>query len=275
MEELNILMLGWKNPKAPSGEPEAWQQVARSLASQVKLHVVLPRYDAPVSLENVTVTGLDTAQLPARGQAQAELYPFAPAPPFPSPAIPLYGTPVYTGRETAHPGRHLPGEAMPAGTLNQALEAAGSHSTAAAAPPAGLHAQVIAYARQVSRFVQGQHFDGIYALDWQTYLAAMELKLITGKKMVLQVQALSQFTHLPDRLTWMLQLEKQAFGKAEALLLDDDGLADDLRKAYGFAAAKLSVGCRSEQALEAVHQVFGKRRAPHLERAGPAAWAQA
>jgi glycogen synthase len=257
MEMLTIWMLGWEDPIASGGEPEAWQPVARSLGSQVKLNVLLPHNDPPVTLENVTITDLDTVDLPLRPRTAMppENLPFAPIP-FPPPTIPLYGTPVYTGKETGKPGQRLPGEAVRTGHYNQPVTIAASHKTAAPTPPASLHAQVIEYARKVSRFAHGQNFDGIFAFHWQTYLAALELKLVAGKKMVLQVHALSQDRHFPDRLAWMLEIEKQAVEKTDAILVDNDQLAGSLKKEYGFAADKLSVSDRPEKTPEMLLRVF-------------------
>lgn len=253
MEKLMIWMLGWEDSMAPGGETEAWQPVARSLGSQVRLQVLLPHNDPPVTLENVTITDLDTVELPGKPMTAIppESLPFAPIP-FPAPTIPLYGTPVYTGRETGKQGKRLPGEAVRTGNHNP-------QKMAAPTPPASLHAQVIAYARNASRFAQGQNFDAIYAFHWQTYLAALELKLVTGKQMVLQVHALSQDRHLPDRLAWMLEIEKQAFEKAYAILVDNDQLAAALKKEYGFAAAKLSIADPPEKSPGTLLQVLSHK----------------
>lgn len=251
-------MLGWGNPLASAGEPEAWQQKARVLAGQAKLHVVLPRYSRAVNLENVTITDLETAELPGRDQggSQQASYPFAPAPAFQPPTIPLYGTPVYTGKQAPRAGQHPAAEAASAGCPSQVAGVGKRDQPTAQTAPALLHSRIIDYARKVSRFAQGQHFDGIYAFDWQTYLAAMELRLITGKKMVLHVHALSQTRPYADRLGWMQELERQAMERAEAILLDDDRLAAEIIKEYDFTAGKLSIGRWGDRELEAVHQVF-------------------
>lgn len=253
MEMITVWMLGWADPTVPAGETEAWRPVARALASQVKLQVLLPHNKPPVSLEKVTITDLDTVELAGRPMASLEpgILPFAPSP-FPPAVIPLYGTPVYTGKQTGNPGQRQPGEAVRAGHPNNP----GIPKSPPSAPPASLHAQVIDYARRVCRFAHGKNMDSIYAFHWQTYLAALELKLVTGKNLVLQVHALSQDRHLPDRLGWMLEVEKQIFEKADAILVDDDQLAEALIKEYGFAAAKLSVTDGGSQNLLKLLQAF-------------------
>lgn len=240
MRDLNILMLGWGNSNLDAGKPEAWQQTARALAGKAKVNVVLPRNAPAMALENVTVTDLELAELPDRGGSQPADSPFGPPPPFHPPSISLYGTPVHTGQQAAEAGRHPVGEAVQAGFPNQTADVEGHHQ-AAPTSPAGLHSQIIEYARKASRFARGQHFDGIYAFDWQTFLAAMELRLVSGKKMVLHMHALSQSRPFDDCRCWMLELERQALERAEAILLDSDRLAAELKQQYGFVAGKCLV----------------------------------
>lgn len=265
MEKLTIWMLAWENGSVPGGEAEAWQPVARTLGGQVKLQVLLPHNNPLVTLENVAITDLDTVELPVRPETgmPPESLPFAPIP-FPAPTIPLYGTPVYTGKETGKPGQRLPGEAVRTGHHPE-----GHAKPPPPTPPANLHGQVIAYARKVCRFAQGKSFDGIYAFHWQTYLAALELKLVTGKKMGLQVHALSQSRRLPDRLAWMLEIEKQTFDKADAILVDHDQLAEELEREYNFVTAKLHVMDPNRQAPEELLQLFGRQPSGLADRKDP------
>jgi hypothetical protein len=260
MEKLNILMLGWEDPDDRDGEQEAWLPRARALAGQVKLNVALPRHHPPVTLNNIIITDLGSVDLPVRssGAIAPENLPFAPIP-FPAPTIPLYGTPVYTGRDTGKREQRLPGEALRTGHAQQAAEWENRNKMAVQKPPPSLHAQVIEYARKACRFAHRLNFDGIYAFHWQTYLAALELKLVTRKRIALQVHALSRNRHFPDRLGWMLEVEKQAFEKADALLLDEPWLAEDLNKEYGFAVAKASVTGHHQQAVETLFRVFSRQ----------------
>jgi hypothetical protein len=77
--------------------------MARALAGRVKLNVAFPRNDSPLILENISLTYLDTVDLPARDSAILEpvSFPFAISH-YPPAAIPLYGTPCMRVRKPAH-----------------------------------------------------------------------------------------------------------------------------------------------------------------------------
>ncbi|MGV3640577.1 MAG: hypothetical protein ACO1NZ_08675 [Adhaeribacter sp.] len=237
MEKAHILMLGWENPVATAGPSESWLSAARDLAPHTLLHVLLPRSGQLPGLPNVQVTDLSHSRLPDRTyqEVSPEQMPYGPAP-FPGMTIPLYGTPVYTGKAPFRTEPFHPGEALAAGRLGAAAAPAGRPAGPAPESP-DLHQQVIDYARKACRFAQHLPFGEIYAFHWQTYLAALELKTITGKKLMVRYRAASQ--EQSPQMAWMLQLEKQVIEKADVLLVDNDGLAAFLAKEYGSAAGKL------------------------------------
>jgi hypothetical protein len=232
MENSNILMLVC----AQHGTQDGWQARAQDLAVRAKVKVVLPLRQAAVNQGMGSISGL-----PMEGQASKKKvhYPFAslPAPA----AVPLYGTPVYSGQATASDRRTLPGEAEQVGHLTSPGELENKPQPAKQDAPADLQASIIRYAREASQQALRQPFDTIYAFDWQTYLAALELKLVTGKKLVLQVDPATLATPFPGQQGWMQDIVRQAFEKADVIQVQNEQVAAYITRAYGFAVPKIKL----------------------------------
>ncbi|MGV3640257.1 MAG: glycosyltransferase family 4 protein, partial [Adhaeribacter sp.] len=100
--------------------------------------------------------------------------------------------------------------------------------------------QVIQYARWATRLGAQQTFDVIYAYDWRTFLAGTELKLVSDKPLVLQVDSLSVQHPEVHQHGWMYQVEVQALHKADCIITSSDDLAGVLRKQYQIPAGLIN-----------------------------------
>ncbi|QNH63355.1 glycosyltransferase [Hymenobacter sediminicola] len=90
---------------------------------------------------------------------------------------------------------------------------------------AGLNFKVIQYARFATRLAASQDFAVIYASDWQSWLAGMEIRQLTGKPLVLHVHSLAQDrTSAADR-GWIVELERMALRRADLVLTSSASLA--------------------------------------------------
>ena len=243
-------MLAWHDAPGQPGLPESWWPAAQDLAARVPVQVVLPHANPRLKHNNMTITGLDTLVLPVSSPAPAlpASYPFALSP-GPGLGIPLYGTPVYAGPDTGPARRRLPGEAVQAGYLTLPGEVANRTGLPAPTPQAGLQAQVISFARSAVRFAQTQYYTTIYAFHWQTFLAALELKRITGKRLVVRADRFSQTHSLSDNKVWKQELERQALEKADEILVHNDRIAVEPATTYAMAAQKIIIPGQDKQAL--------------------------
>ena len=104
---------------------------------------------------------------------------------------------------------------------------------------ADYNSQVIHYARYASRLSSQKHYDVIYAYDWMTFLAGIELKLVSGKPLVLHMQSLSYERGGPDAKGWVYEVEKQAMEKADFIIAVNDHIAEVIISEYGIAADKI------------------------------------
>lgn len=106
---------------------------------------------------------------------------------------------------------------------------------------ADLNFQVIQYARFATRRALLENFGVIYAADWTTWLAAMEIRQQTGRPLVLHVHSLAQ-----DRTThadrgWALALERLVLRRADVVLAATEQVAELLLSRYAYLASRLQV----------------------------------
>ncbi|RSK36224.1 glycosyltransferase [Hymenobacter metallilatus] len=109
------------------------------------------------------------------------------------------------------------------------------------APDADLNFQVIQYARFATRQALQDTFAVIYAPDWPTWLAALEIRQQTGRPLVLHVHSLAQERATPADRGWALELERLALRRADLILAASDELAHRLRTRYQVAPDRLQL----------------------------------
>lgn len=109
------------------------------------------------------------------------------------------------------------------------------------APDADLNYQVIQYARFATRQSFLDNFSVIYATDWPTWLAAMEIRQQTGRPLVLHVHSLAQDRNTPADRGWIQELERLTMRRADVVLAATEELAQRLRAAYPLQAKQLQV----------------------------------
>ncbi|MBC6696538.1 glycosyltransferase [Hymenobacter puniceus] len=114
-----------------------------------------------------------------------------------------------------------PKPAGPQSVLNIALEALRTPAVS----DADLNFRVIQYARFATRLAASQEFAVIYAADWQSWLAGMELRQLTGKPLVLHVHSLAQDRNTAADRGWVLELERLALRRADLVLAASSTLA--------------------------------------------------
>ncbi|GGG56469.1 hypothetical protein GCM10011378_35810 [Hymenobacter glacieicola] len=122
-------------------------------------------------------------------------------------------------------------------SLPEALAALGSDSAA----PADFNFQVIQYARFATRRALLENFSVIYASDWPTWLAALEIRQQTGRPLVLHVHSLAQERATPADRGWALELERLTLRRADVVLAATEQVADLLRTRYPAVVSRLLV----------------------------------
>jgi hypothetical protein len=252
MKKMNVLLLGWEFPPIINGEVgNSCLGISKSLANRVNLSLILPKTDPDFILKNVELTGLNNVDLGATEQPipKPEYSAFAETEISPS-EIPLYGAPTPTlvqAEEVAQP-QPLPGETASVGdfaspqeskTITQEVEElyVFGHKDLNLVD---YNSQVIHYARYASRLAAQKEYEVIYAYDWMTFLAGIELKLVSGKPLVLHMHSLSFERGGPDSKGWVYELEKQALEKADAIIAINDRVGEIIEADYGIPASRIT-----------------------------------
>jgi len=267
MKKLNVLLLGWEFPPIINGKVgTACYGVTKALANQVNLSLILPKSEPEFILKNVDLTGLNNVNLKA-------ITPPAPDPQYTTFAesttgqqseIPLYGsaTPTLQEKEAIKPPV-MPGQTTSVGSFASETEPGKISELVEELNIFGntdlslvdYNSQVINFARYASRLASQKEYDVIYAYDWMTFLAGIELKLVSGKPLVLQMHSLSYERGGPDAKGWVYELEKQALEKSDYVITVTDHIAEVIVKEYGISTDKIKSLKEAEEADD--EQVIG------------------
>ena len=254
----------WLAPAAPYAGSAAAAGPAAAAASQSKKAaeaaggvVALLRFRAAAA---VLVPGAATPPRPAAG------VPLPTAPlrhePAPAPAAEPAPDPDLTAEpgpaEAAVPGTdeapaqtsETPVPDAAHATLSHGLQALHRPETAPEAAPAtpfaladDLHYRLIQYARFAAPLVaaQQQAIGLVYAADWPTWLAALELRYRCRCPLVLHLAGLAADEAAPAERGWLLELERYALRRAHTVLVASEALRRQVLAAYPALAARVLV----------------------------------
>ncbi|MDQ3395318.1 MAG: glycosyltransferase family 4 protein [Bacteroidota bacterium] len=99
--------------------------------------------------------------------------------------------------------------------------------------------KVILYSKYVLKIAAKKDFDIIYAHDWMTFLAGIEVKAKTGKPLALHVHALDYDRGGPDSKGWIFELEKFAMENADLIMPVSNYTASVVTGHYGIDPKKV------------------------------------
>lgn len=256
MRKLDVLLLGWEFPPVVAGESGvACYELARELAGKVNLSLILPKADPQYAIKDVALTGLNNVNLQETAQpaAKADYQVFGhQQPEQPAQALKPYGAPTLTGQEEVFtPAYQQPGEAETVGELgHEGVASQGDEAVMASEEQFNIfgqtdfsqldyNTQVIHFARYATRLASQKNYDIIYATDWMTYLAGIELKLVSGKILVVHIHSLCEERGGPDSKGWAYELEKQALEKADFVIAHTEQLVSEIETQYDIPATKI------------------------------------
>ncbi|WP_375417700.1 glycosyltransferase [uncultured Hymenobacter sp.] len=124
--------------------------------------------------------------------------------------------------------------------LRRPTPPAGAEALAAAA---ALSFRLIQFARFATQLTAGgAGFAVIFAAAWPTWLAAVEIRQRTGRPLVLYVAGLPSEQGPRPARGWLLELERQAFARADLVLVPTAALAEQLGRRYPLRRAAQVLG---------------------------------
>jgi hypothetical protein len=130
----------------------------------------------------------------------------------------------------AAPVREQPAVESP--VRNSILDVALAALQALPTDEASINFRVIQYARLATRLAASHDFAVIYASDWQSWLAGMEIRQLTGKPLVLHVNSLAQERNTPADRGWVMEMERMALRRADLVLTATPDLSQSVLEFY-------------------------------------------
>ena len=100
--------------------------------------------------------------------------------------------------------------------------------------------KVILFSKYAEKISNDIDFDIIYAHDWMTFLAGIQIKFKTGKPLVLHVHALDYDRVGPDSHGWIFDLEKYAMQNADRIIPVSNYTAGIVRDHYQVNQEKIT-----------------------------------
>ena len=257
MRKLKVLMLGWEFPPVVSGGlGVACYGISKALAGKVDLTLILPKSDPDFILQNVDLTGLNNIDIQNIKSefVKKEYNTFSDVSYIPTTILPYQTEESLTSNtsnstsevavtasqsQEDHVAATLP-EAKPYHpiTLTEPVEQLNMFGHTKL-EDMDANSAVIQYARYATRLASHKDFDVIYAHDWMTFLAGVELKLVSGKPLVLHVHSLSYDRAGKDNQGWIYELEKQALEKADFIIPVSDYTARIIELHYGISPERI------------------------------------
>ncbi len=121
--------------------------------------------------------------------------------------------------------------------------------------------KAIEFSRISVQYALRQEFDVIHAHDWMTFLPAIELKIRTGKPMVLHVHSLEYDRSGESSKNWVYDLEKRAMNLADRIIPVSHYTGSICHKYYDVPEFKI---CPIHNGVEAINKTVKKN--PHKDK---------
>ncbi len=243
-----VLMLGWEFPPVINGGlGVACLGLSKALSEFVELTVILPKSDPHFIVENVELIGLNNIDLKKILKASKESFTtqydtFAETSYVDIDIDPYLHISETIGQET---NRHTESTTKSTTIADVETEDLMIEKFLHVFRDGELYGQdviqkVIYYSKYVLRLAAEKDFDIIYAHDWMTFLAGLELKARMNKPLVLHVHALDYDRGGPESKGWIFDLEKYAMENADLILPVSEYTASVIANHYHIDPAKIT-----------------------------------
>ncbi|RTQ46550.1 hypothetical protein EJV47_21605 [Hymenobacter gummosus] len=231
-------------PAPAPGQPVAVPPAPYAGATHAETPPLSPLQAAPVPDYRIPVAALpsppaDAPFVAEPGPAEAaELATEQPLPPVAveRPAVPADLAPAALAPAPAGPAELPAPDASGLDAEDEELLRAGAANNAA-----DLNFRIIQYARHAARLAFESPFELIFAPDWHTWLAGVELRQLTRRPLVLQVTQLATDLAPSAERGWVEALERITLPQADRILVPDEATAARLRQRYRLPAERLYV----------------------------------
>ncbi|ALJ00972.1 hypothetical protein DC20_20710 [Rufibacter tibetensis] len=267
-------MLGWEDqPILNGGVGKACFHLAEALAKQIELTMIVPQADHLAIDQHAEVVGLDALNLAEIKQAPVEqtFERFATTLRVPAALFPYEEPEVGQGYtqhsselqdkvEVVNQEQKGPYAQETASQPQSAAAQGQPQITFAKGAKGTLNFEVIQFARYAARLASHKEFDAVYAHDWMTFLAGMEIKIQRKVPLIVHVHSLSFDRQVGEPLGWVFELETKAMHEADLILTVSERTARMITKRYGISAKKIQVVYNGADKAPASPVVSAKRK---------------
>lgn len=211
------MMLGWEFPPVINGGlGVACLGLAKSMRQHVDLSVILPKSDPNYVVDQVELIGLNnlTVQEIYDYKAYTTAYSIFEDVTFIDADISAYGSDTKTITTTEKKVTKSSKTDVKTTQLKRDLELFQFGDLYGN----DLIDRVRQYAHYVVQVAKAKDFDVIWAHDWMTYLAGVELKKATGKPLVIHVHATTYDRGGEQARGWVYDIEKYGMQQADAII---------------------------------------------------------
>ncbi|HLF34097.1 MAG TPA: glycosyltransferase family 4 protein [Cyclobacteriaceae bacterium] len=233
MTKPRILMLGWEfPPNITGGLGVACYHIVKSLGSLAPVTMILPTVASGVRLRGVRLIGIGNLELETiftkkeREQIRSKFRKR-----FSKLALSPYPVGISGGKILQKSSRVLRKRkiSFPLKNILDGTELYGDDVVG----------KVEFFAEICGKMIRKIDFDIIHAHDWMTFPAALEIKKLTGKPLVLHIHSLNtDRVGLADQ-GWVFRIEKEALHKADLILPVSHYTGDMIREHYGIRKNKI------------------------------------
>ncbi len=243
-------MLGWEDqPILNGGVGKACFHIAEALAKEVELTMIVPQTEAKELERHAQVVGLDQLDLAEIKQAPTtETFErFASTHRVPASLFPYEDVAISSAEVEKSLTQNITSFVADAHVSSNASSTKTTPEIELATMAKGTrNFEVIQFARYAARIASHKEIDVVYAHDWMTFLAGIEIKNQRKIPLVLHVHSLSFDRQIGDPVGWVYELEIKAMQQADLILAVSERTAQMIIKRYGVSSKKVKVvynGC--------------------------------
>lgn len=244
-----VLMLGWEFPPIVNGGlGVACYGISKAIAPHVDLTVILPKTDPNFKMDKVRLLGLDQLH-PEDLAVDSGFSSVSFKEIFSKETFEVNLDPYFqeAWEQTAHENKNLIKEEKAYSKVDFPVDSGFKLEDFFQVFRNGelyghnIIQKVILFSKVVRKVAEKEDNDIIYAHDWMTFLAGLELKARTGKPLVLHIHALDYDRSGPDIKGWVFDLEKYAMEQADMVMPVSHYTAGIIAEKYGIGSQKIKV----------------------------------
>ena len=233
MKKPKVLMLGWEfPPNITGGLGVACYHIARSLRQHVPVTIMLPKIAPNIRIKGIRLIGIGNLNLKKIFTKKEQRTIFSK---FSKKVADLILTPYpsrTSRKKTALKLSKITNAAKKQVKIENLLSGTDIYGD-------NVVEKVQFYAEICKKICRSIDFNLIHAHDWMTFPAALAIKEITGKPLILHIHSLNIDRVGPENQDWIFNLEKDSLNRADLILPVSHYTGNLIKEHYGIPKNKI------------------------------------